>query len=83
MPSNQYHDSFQEQDFLPPATMGLGARIVNELEEGENFSEDDDDEEEKKRAGRGAEVAPPCDMTYYGATQVLIDLVFMIIILLP
>merc|ERR1711874_236626 len=23
----------------------------------------------KKRAGRGAEVAPPCDMTYYGATQ--------------
>ena len=84
MPSNQYHDSFQEQDFLPPATMGLGARIVNELEEGEGFSEDDDDdEEEKKRAGRGAEVAPPCDMTYYGASQVFIDLFCMIIILLP
>ena len=65
--------------------MGFGARIINELEEGEGFSEDDDDdedEEEKKRAGRGAEVAPPCDMTYYGATQVFIGLFPMNIILL-
>ena len=56
--------------------MGLGARIINELEEGGGFSDDeeddDEDEEERKRAGRGAEVAPPCDMTYYGATQVFI-----------
>ena len=63
------HQLFQDQDYLPPATMGLGSRIVNELEEG--FSDDDDDdEEEQKRSGRGAEVAPPCDMSYYGATQV-------------
>ena len=59
----------QEQDFLPPAT-----RIRNEIEEGEGFSGDDDDdeddEEERKRSGRGAEVAPPCDMGYYGASQV-------------
>ena len=67
-----FHISFfllQEQDFLPPAT-----RIRNEIEEGEGFSGDDDDdedeEEERKRSGRGAEVAPPCDMGYYGASQV-------------
>ena len=57
--------------------MGLGARIINELEEGGGFSDDEDDdedEEEKKRAGRGAEVAPPCDMSYYGATQVFIGM---------
>ena len=65
----------QEQDFLPPAT-----RIRNEIEEGEGFSGDDDDdeddEEERKRSGRGAEVAPPCDMGYYGASQVLLGLFF-------
>merc|ERR1719273_980129 len=57
------HRRMQEQDFLPPAT-----RIRNEIEEGEGFSDDDDDdeddEEERKRSGRGAEVAPPCDMGY-------------------
>merc|ERR1719150_914046 len=61
------HKRMQEQDFLPPAT-----RIRNEIEEGEGFSDDDDDEddeEERKRSGRGAEVAPPCDMGYYGASQ--------------
>jgi len=62
------HKRMQEQDFLPPAT-----RIRNEIEEGEGFSGDDDDdeddEEERKRSGRGAEVAPPCDMGYYGASQ--------------
>ena len=69
-----FHISFfllQEQDFLPPAT-----RIRNEIEEGEGFSGDDDDEddeeEERKRSGRGAEVAPPCDMGYYGASQVFV-----------
>ena len=65
----------QEQDFLPPAT-----RIRNEIEEGEGFSGDDDDdeddEEERKRSGRGAEVAPPCDMGYYGASQVFLGLFF-------
>ena len=65
----------QEQDFLPPAT-----RIRNEIEEGEGFSGDDDDdeddEEERKRSGRGAEVAPPCDMGYYGASQVYIKELF-------
>ena len=65
--------------------MGLGARIINELEEGGGFSDDEDDdedEEEKKRAGRGAEVAPPCDMSYYGATQVFIGLDMVLLELL-
>ena len=75
----------QEQDFLPPATTGLGARIINELEEGGGFSDDegdDEDEEEKKRSGRGVEVAPPCDMSYYGATQVFIGALHIDMILL-
>lgn len=65
--------------------MGLGARIINELEEGGGFSDDegdDEDEEEKKRSGRGAEVAPPCDMSYYGATQVFIGVLRTDMILL-
>ena len=67
----------QEQDFLPPAT-----RIRNEIEEGEGFSGDDDDdedeEEERKRSGRGAEVVPPCDMGYYGASQVFKRIILFI-----
>ena len=49
-------------DFLPPQH---NSRIVNELEE-----DSDEEEEEERRGGRGAEVAPPTDMEYYGATQV-------------
>merc|ERR1719180_330298 len=43
------HKRMQEQDFLPPATLGLGPCIINELEEGEGFSEDDDEDDEEER----------------------------------
>ena len=41
------------------------------------MSEEEEEEgegEAAKRAGRGAEVAPPTDMNYYGATQVTVCL---------
>ena len=45
-----------------------------EEEEGESSEEEEGEGEAARRAGRGAEVAPPTDMNYYGATQVKVHL---------
>ena len=44
------------------------------MEEEEGESSEEEEGEAAKRAGRGAEVAPPTDMNYFGATQVKVRL---------
>ena len=52
----------QSQDHLPSS--GLNSRV---LEAFQDDSDDDDDEEEDQNRGKGTEVAPPCDMSYFNA----------------
>ena len=58
----ELHRRMQNQDHLPSS--GLNSRV---LEAFQDDSDDDDDEEEDQNRGKGTEVAPPCDMSYFNA----------------
>ena len=58
----ELHRRMQNQDHLPSS--GLNSRV---LEAFQDDSDDDDDEEEDQKRGKGTEVAPPCDMSYFSA----------------
>ena len=62
----ELHKRMQNQDQMPSSS-GLNRQI---LEAFDSDDEDDDDEEEDAaaRRGKGAEVAPPCDMNYFNAS---------------
>ena len=52
----------QNQDQLPSS--GLNSRVLAAFDDS-----DDDEEEDTSRRGEGAEVAPPCDMNYFNASN--------------
>lgn len=63
----ELHRRMQEHDYLPPAP-GLNTRIINELEQAEEDSEEEEHRElaeASERRGLRTEVAPPCDMNYF------------------
>merc|ERR1719350_1504723 len=56
----ELHRRMQSQDHLPSS--GLNSHVL------EAFQDDSEDEEEEDvNRGKGSEVAPPCDMSYFNA----------------
>ena len=56
----ELHRRMQSQDHLPSS--GLNSHVL------EAFQDDSDEEEEEDlNRGKGSEVAPPCDMSYFNA----------------
>merc|ERR1711874_755034 len=61
----ELHRRMKNQEHLPLPTTGLNRNIINELDAFED-TDDEEDEDEVER-GKGAEIAPPCDMNYYNS----------------
>merc|ERR1712029_499864 len=62
----ELHKRMQNQDQMPSSS-GLNRQILEAF--GSDEDEDDDEEEDAAaRRGKGAEVAPPCDMNYFNAS---------------
>merc|ERR1719228_1318882 len=64
----ELHKRMKNQEFLTMPSSGLNRNIINKLEAFEDSDEEDEDEVEDDR-GKGAEVAPPCDMDYYTSSS--------------